>query len=329
MTQMTMFNPGARPQHLAPVTGTADITDLTAGVSSSYPVLRMKGKVWSVTMNGQTKPLVDPATGYALPAMRVVLVKANNHVSKTFYRDGYSEGADAPPDCWSFDGVKPDGSVQNACAQSCAACPNNRLGSRISDSGSRVKACPDVKRIAVMEPTSGTMMLLRLPYTSMKSLSLFAVELSKMQPPVGYNEIVTEMAFDMSKAHPEVVFKAARWLNPDEAERVADALGSPALQDILGGAATEYEAPASPATAGLGARPAQQVPVAQTFDVEEEEAPPPPPPAPKPAARRNTATAAPAPQPAPTPAPAPAAQAKPVVIESGDLSDALAQALRM
>lgn len=329
MSQMTPFNPGARPTHLAPVVGTSDITDLTAGVTASYPVLRMKGKVWSISSNGNTKALVDPNTGYALPAVRLVMVKANGHVSKTFYKAGYSEGDSAPPDCWSFDGVKPDASVPAACANTCAACPNNRLGSRISDSGSRVKACPDVKRIAVMEPTSGTLMLLRLPYTSMKSLSKYAVDLSNMQPAVGYNEIVTEMAFDMSKAHPEVVFKAARWLTPQETEAVTEALASPLLQDILGGSEVEYAEPAqAPAsTAGLGARP---TPVAATFDVEEEEeAPVPPAPKPKPTTRRNP----PAPQQAPVQAPAqPAAQpaqAAAVVVEGGSLEDALAAALRI
>lgn len=325
--QMQVFSPGARPQHLAKIQSDASITDLTAGVQASFPILRMKGKVWSVTMNGATKPLLT-AEGYPVPAMRVVLVKANPFASKTFYRSGFADGDAAPPDCWSFDGNKPDSSVQNPIAQTCAACPNNRIGSRISESGSKVKACSDVKRVAVMEPKSGTMMLLRLPYTSMKSLASYAVWLSGQSPAVNYNEVLTEMAFDMSAAYPQVNFKATRWLDENETELVQAALVDPALQDILGGRGDEFHGDAQQPQQPLPPRKSPQQEVAETFDAppprksapapvpvaeeegEEEEAPPPPPPR-KAAAKPKDAPAQ-----------------RPVVVDSGSLEDALAAALR-
>ena len=316
---------GARPSYLPAAAGGAEITDLTSGVSSSFPILRTKGKVWAISSNGQTKQLLT-AEGYPIPALRVVLVKANKHVSKTFYKSGYSDGDNAPPACWSFDGVKPDASVQAPCATSCAACPNNRIGSKISESGSRVKACPDVRRVALLEPKTGTLMLLRLPYTSMKSLADFAVDLSRNSPPVNYNEVLTEISFDIKEAFPKVVFKPVRWLSEEEAAQVQEALEGPQVQEILGGGASEFaheeHAPAPAPAPIAGARPAQRpaTPVAETFDMpEEEEVPAPAPaPAPKPAARKPAAA-----KPA-TPAPR-----DPVVVESGSLEDALAAALKL
>ncbi len=320
MTQMTVFNPGARPTHLTtnPIPPVASIDDLTAGVTASYPVLRIKGKVWAVSMNGATTPILMPGTAYPVPAMQLVLVKANRHVSKTFYRDGYTDGATEAPNCWSFDGVAPDSAVPQPVCQSCAACPNNQIGSRISESGSKVKACPDIKRVAVMDPKSGTTMLLRLPYTSMKSLAKFAGELSKQVPPVGYNEIVTELAFDMTKAHPEITFKPVRWLTEDESAAVAEALADPNIEAILGGSPGEFQ-PAEPApsaiTSALGPRPGAAAPAAEAAaeeDAGEEEAPPPPPP--KARAAAKAAAAAPA--------------QTPVVVNGGSLEDALAAALK-
>lgn len=313
---MVPFNAGARPSYLPAAKDNASLTDLTAGVSSSFPVLRMKGKVWAISSNGQTKNLLTPE-GYPVPAMRVVLVKANPYVSKTFYKDGFEEGVSAPPDCWSFDGVKPDTSVQHPCAASCAACPNNRLGSKISESGSRVKACPDVKRIAVMDPRSGTLMLLRLPYTSMKSLADYAVALSNQPTPVNYNEVITEMAFDVGSAFPKIVFKPVRWLSEAEMALTQAALGDTVLQEILGGSPGEFHhEPAAP-------RPAPEPPAASTFDNEEDETPPPPPKAAPKAAPK--AKAAPAPEPVQPSAPAP--KAAPIVVEGGSLDDALSKAL--
>ena len=317
--QMTVFTPGARPQHLARIQSSANIADLTAGVQASFPILRTKGKVWSITMNGATKPLTTPE-GYPVPAMRLVLVKANPFASKTFYKSGYAEGDTAPPDCWSFDGQKPDASVQHPQCTSCAACPNNRLGSKISDSGSKVKACPDVKRIAVMEAKNGTLMLLRLPYTSMKSLADYAVWLSNQSPAVNYNEVLTELSFDMNTPYPKVNFKAVRWLNETETDLVQGALESTELAEILGGGAHEFspqEAPAQP-QAPLGPRPQPAAkPAPAPVQQEAEEFDP------------FAQAAAPEPEPAPAPRRKPAAT-KPTttVVESGSLEDALAAALR-
>ena len=327
MSQMTVFTPGARPQHLAKIQSDANITDLTAGVQASFPILRVKGKVWAITMNGQNKQLTTPE-GYPIPALRVALVKANPFASKTFYRSGFTEGSDTPPDCWSFDGVKPDAAVQNPIAHNCAACPNNRIGSRISESGSKVKACSDVKRLAVLEPRTNTLMLLRLPYTSMKSLADYAVWLSQQSPAVNYNEVLTEMSFDINAAYPIVKFKAVRWLDESETELVQESLASPALQDILGGVGEVHDAPA-PAPVQQAPLPPRPAPAAKQ----------PEPPAPAEEAMDAFAAAlggaeeeppAPAPKPRGRPASKPAAAApQPVVVNEGSLEDALAAALRM
>jgi len=112
---------------------------LSDGVGAGYPIISFKGKVWSVR-SGDQKTVYLNAMQQPEQAIDVVLVAVQNGVSKTFYRSGYVEGSDTPPDCWSNDGIRPDASVASPCSSACAQCPFNQLGSKISDGGSKVKA---------------------------------------------------------------------------------------------------------------------------------------------------------------------------------------------
>lgn len=143
--------------------------ELGQGVASSYGVMGYKGKVWSTRYQGvETKLMREDGDG-AKGSIEVVLVKASPAVSKIFYKGGYVEGSTAAPDCWSADGVKPDGSVQAKVHASCADCPMNAWGSRITEAGKNGKACADSRRVAVVPLADidnelfGGPMLLRIP----------------------------------------------------------------------------------------------------------------------------------------------------------------------
>src|SRR5690606_11680321 len=101
----------------------------------------------------------------------VVIVKANPNLSKTFYKNGYEEGSAEKPTCYSHDGLKPAADAAEPQASACLACPHNVWGSRVTENGSKGKACQDYRRLCVVP--SGQLdrpMLLRVPAGSLKDL---------------------------------------------------------------------------------------------------------------------------------------------------------------
>jgi hypothetical protein len=203
-------------------TGTND--ELGAGVNSSYGIVGYKGKVWSIRFGGEDKPLMREDGDGPRNSIEVVLVKASPAISKIFYKNGYVEGSNAAPDCWSADGIKPDSSVQAKCNATCADCPMNAWGSRVTDAGKQGKQCADSRRVAVIPAEDmdnelfGGPMLLRIPAASLKDLKAYGDLLSSYQYP--YYAAVTRIAFDPKEAYPKFVFNAVRPLTDAEAAKV-------------------------------------------------------------------------------------------------------------
>jgi len=235
--------------------------ELGAGVNSSYGIVGIKGKVWSIRFAGEEKQLMREDGDGPRNSVEVVLLKASPSISKIFYKNGYVDGANAAPDCWSADGIKPDSSVQAKCHSTCADCPMNAWGSRVTDAGKQGKQCADSRRVAVVPSDDmdndlfGGPMLLRIPAASLKDLKAYGDLLSSYQYP--YYGAVTKIAFDPSEAFPKLVFSAIRPLNDAEAakvlklredKRVATVLSETAATVAASNAATEEKkaVPSSP-----------------------------------------------------------------------------------
>lgn len=243
------------------------MSELSGGVTSGFPILSYKGKVWRVRKSGEEQMHVDE-DGNAMPSIDVVLVQANPMPSKIFYAKQYEEGANDTPDCFSNDGVKPDVSVQNPVNPICASCPNNVWGSRITPAGKKSRACSDARRMAVVfandlnENGDDCMkLLLRVPPASLNPLKDYA---EKVLAPKGipFFGIVTRIGFDVNAAHPQFTFKPARFLNDEEAESIVRLRGSADIQRILAEAsefpaAAAAQADVAPEQAGSAAAPAQ------------------------------------------------------------------------
>jgi hypothetical protein len=198
--------------------------ELGAGVNSSYGIVGIKGKVWSIRFAGEEKQLMRDDGDGPRNSVEVVLLKASPAISKIFYKNGYVDGANAAPDCWSADGIKPDSSVQAKCHSTCADCPMNAWGSRVTDAGKQGKQCADSRRVAVVPSEDmdndlfGGPMLLRIPAASLKDLKAYGDLLSSYQYP--YYGAVTRIAFDSKEAFPKLVFNAVRPLTDAEAAKV-------------------------------------------------------------------------------------------------------------
>ena len=128
------------------------------------------------------------------------------------------------PLCWSTNGVTPDSAAQNKQHPTCAACPMNAWGSRVTEAGKQGKACSDSRRIAVVplndidNEAMGGPMLMRIPAASLKDLKAYGDHLNSFQYP--YYAVATRIFFDSKEAYPKFVFTAIRPLDDNEAKKV-------------------------------------------------------------------------------------------------------------
>lgn len=210
-------------------------TDLTGGVSIGFPVLSIKGKVFHIREGGESDLVTQPGDDEApATSLEIVLIKANRHVSKVYYDAGYEEGADAAPTCYSNDGEVPaDDSEEKQC-KTCAACPHNQWGARITESGKKAKACTDSRRVAIAAAGDlSKVMLLRVPAASLKPLMQYGQALTKKGVP--YQAVVTKLGFDYTVAHPLLTFKPVRPITVEEAREVKEQIVSDVTEAILHG----------------------------------------------------------------------------------------------
>lgn len=236
MSTLIPFESGNLPSYLKNVDLSQFNGDLTAHASSGFPSLSIKGKVFAIVRDGERTILPNPKDPDS-PATSIdaVLVKANKGTSKVFYANGYDEsGENKKPDCFSNEGTRPDPSVENPQAKSCALCPNNQWGSKVGDKGnSKGKACQDSVRMAIAAADLlNDPMLLRVPPASIRALGEYGKMLDKRG--VSYNMVVTKIGFDMESPTPKLTFKPVGLLSEDAYNEVQMVIASDAVQNILG-----------------------------------------------------------------------------------------------
>jgi hypothetical protein len=344
-TNIVPLSKNQLPAHLrkSPEQARALASELAAGVTASFPIISYRGKVWRVRKGGEEIDFLD-RKGNAVPSIDIVMVKSNKQPSKTYYKGKYAEGDSSPPTCWSSDGIKPDAAVQEKQFVTCAACPRNAWGSRITEAGKKGRECSDVRRMAVVfadelakKGTDAHLFLMRIPPASLNPLKDYA---EKVLGPAGieYFAVATQVGFDSAASHPKLDFRVAtddddqpRFLTEEEYEAVQTMRDSPEAEHILseepdyagagttGGdnaAAQPQKATPAPAPAPRTAKPRpvdeEDVPtkIEDEDDDDDEPAPAPPPPVKvkKPKAAKPAPTADDDDDaPAPRPAAAPAA----------------------
>lgn len=251
---------GNMPAHLGNTLGMEHNDDLQGGISGGYPVISYKGKTWALNEAGTvTYIMKEEDPDEVATSIEVVLVKANPTLSKVYYEGGYVEGSTEKPQCHSNDGIAPALDATAPQSTSCALCPHNAWGSRISETGGKGKACADSRRIAIVP--SGELdraMLLRVPAATLRDLAQYAQMLKRRNAP--YQAVVTKIGFDPSAAYPKMTFKATRWVTQEEAEKISAMMDSDIVAQIIGQTSTPHAA--LPAQApedeldALGPRPA-------------------------------------------------------------------------
>jgi len=235
MTKMISNNLGA----LSSVFGNEPEDDsLGAGITTGYPILRIKGKVWAITRGGNDPfVLMRPDGDGPRNSIEVVILDASSHVSKVWYENGYVEGATDAPDCFSPNGIIPDASSAKKQNNTCNGCPQNAWGSKITPAGKQAKACTDSKRLAVVplgdirNEAFGGPMLLRVPGASLAAIKNYSMQLKALGHK--FYTVGTRLSFDANEAYPKLVLEPIGSLNDDQAHAVVEMRESPVVQAIL------------------------------------------------------------------------------------------------
>lgn len=257
MSQIIPFASGNLPAHIARRAKGRSNNALTSHVGNGgFPVLSIKGKVFTLVKQDERKIITRELDGEQVPAaaLEVVIVAANPNLSKVWYKGGYEDGANSKPDCFSNDGVAPDDSVESPQSKKCATCPKNVWGSGSNGKG---KACGDSRRVALSAPDQiNEPMLLRVPAASLKPLAEYGKKLDNRG--TSFDSVVTKIKFDMEEATPKLVFIPVGFLDEQQLEQVDEMVKSDKVQQIIGlQAAPEHDALPAPAVSddddGFGA----------------------------------------------------------------------------
>lgn len=239
------------PAHLR-AKGKAQNAFAAAVSSGGYPVVSIKGKVFHVQRGDERTLVKKPGDDEeAAGSLEVVILASNPNKSKVFYDGGYTEGSTDKPVCYSNDGIAPAADAEDPQSKKCATCPHNQWGSRISDNGSKVKACTDSMRLAIAPAGQiNDPMLVRVPAASLKTLGSYGSQLAKRG--VEPQHVITKIGFDYNVAHPALTFKAVRFVEERELAEIEQALTDEAetignITGVTGSTASENETKAEAA----------------------------------------------------------------------------------
>jgi len=240
---MTQMIPIDQARNLAPTKmqdrisqGRAINTNFAEGIRDAFPVLSIRGKVFRIRAEGTEQAYIDPVSKLPVPFLDTVLINGSRTLAKSYYKEGFTEGDNNPPDCWSLDSVRPDPTVVNKVNPTCQDCPMNAFGSRITPAGKAAKACSDARRICVTLPHSladkePRTLMLRVPQSSLKNLKGYVELLARN----GYEPTgcVTRLNFDYTEAFPKLQFNFVGPVTNEEFEVIETLSQSPATAAML------------------------------------------------------------------------------------------------
>lgn len=302
------------PAHLAKRIGQPSVLaqSISGGLTSGadFPRISIKGSRFRI-IEGGAETVLESTT------LDVVVVGANPRLSKTFYAKQWTPDSEpSSPDCFSLDGIRPHSDSTAPQNDICAGCPQSAWGSKVTPLGQQIKACSDLKRLAVVaaDDPSGPIYLLQVTPAALKGLNTYQKELSMRG--IAAEIVRTRVSFDTDASFPKLKFGFGGFLDEATMAAVDDLFGSDKVKEITGEATgSEPVAVPAPRPAPVRAAPA-----------------PAPAPAPKAEAPKRGFGAKAAPEdeaPAPAPAPKPAAKkaAPAPAADAGGLADEIANML--
>lgn len=206
MSEAILNVPAHIAERIAQRKATGATSELFKAIISgeSYPRISTKASRFRLVEGG-----VETVVGITLD---VIIVGANPAVSRSFYSKAYDGSDGVMPDCASDDGVRPNADAAAPQCETCAACPKNVLGSKITPSGAKAKLCGEHRHLAVVAAADPTKVYgIGIPVTSMKGLREYFRHLQNYG--VNPEEVVTELGFDDEATYPRVTFKLKNYVS--------------------------------------------------------------------------------------------------------------------
>ena len=182
----------------------------------------------------------------------VVFVGSNPRLSKVWYVSEWDPDAEATaPDCYSLDGVSPHPDAEQPQHDLCATCDSNAWGSKIAPNGTKLKACSDQKRMAVVaaDNVDGPVYLLVVTPAALKGLGVYNKQLAQRGFPP--DAIRTTLSFDPDASFPKLQFSFGGFLEDDAIEVVSKRTETDETRAITG-ERSESEVLAPPAAEPKG-----------------------------------------------------------------------------
>lgn len=253
MSNIIPFAQGAKlPAYLANREALAHINaDVATG--SSFPILSIKGKVFTLVKDNQKKILTRPDDpDEVLQNINLTVLRANKN-SRVFYAKAYSEddSEGAKPTCYSHDGVAPAAGAMEPQAKKCQLCPNAVWGSKAGDTG-KGTACSVNTRLAIVDPDNvEDPWLLRVPAGSRKNFA-DACKITESRG-LPYNAVVFKVGFDKEAPSPKLTFRPVGMVSDEAYEKISKLYDSDDVKEIVGlidrRGGAEHEAEGAPVEA--------------------------------------------------------------------------------
>lgn len=227
------------PAHLTNRVGTSSAigSAMTSGIASGgtgFKRISIRGGRFRIREGAEETVLPDSV-------LRAVIVGAapRDGVYKSFYKGAYNPkaaGEDNKPDCYSSDGVRPAKDAIDPQAQQCATCPQNAWGSKVTDAGTKMKACADQKKLAIIsaddhssDPTIYQFTVTPAALTNFRQYGELLS--SKGLPP---ELCITEISFDPKEAYPKAQFKFGGFVSEGQVELIDKLVGSDRVREVVG-----------------------------------------------------------------------------------------------
>ena len=208
----------------------------------TYSKLSIKNSSFNIVSNNMDPSRDATLTGTTL---EVIVVGAQPGLSKQWYKGEWSEDSSNTPDCFSLNGETPHISSSSPQNEVCALCEHNAWGSSITPQGNKVKACSDIKRLAIIfaDRLDDEVYLLQVTPSSLKNLNAYHKTLSMrgIVPEISK----TIISFDNSVMFPKLEFKFGGLVSKDVQPFVDSLVGSDRVKQVTGEHVVITESPST------------------------------------------------------------------------------------
>jgi hypothetical protein len=231
MSNISLFqNSNQLPAHLRRGELSETTKSLMGGGSNKR--ISIEGGAFRMLVGGQEVSVIDDRF------LNVIVVRAADHNSRTFYEGTYVKGAKAKPACWSDDAVTPHEDVKSPQSSKCQTCPQNIKG---SGANADSRACRYQRRLAVVleNDVQGDIYAMSIPAASLfdqgegRKMGLQQYARFLGGHGVDVNAVVTEMRFDTNATAPKLTFSATRPLEEGEYDSIRMRKDEPAAIDAV------------------------------------------------------------------------------------------------